>query len=157
MKGRKKTPTALKILKGTDRKDRILENEMIVSEAISMPDAPSFLNEFGIVEWQKVTNELANLSMLHSVDLGMLASYCREMGTYFEMVELIKGGQVERTYDKDGLLRASKLKPEVKIARDSLDRAIKLAVQFGFTPSSRASIPQPEKAKEIKNKYDFFD
>jgi len=95
--------------------------------------------------------------MLHSVDLGMLSSYCREMGIYFEMVEQLKAGQVERTYDKDGRLRASKLKPEVKIARDSLDRAIKLAVQFGFTPSSRASIQMPEQNKKVENKYDFFD
>lgn len=157
MKGRKKIPTALKKMKGTDRKDRELENEMIVSHVISMPDPPLFLNEFGAAEWHKVTNELANLSMLHSVDLGMLSSYCREMGIYFEMVEELKAGQVERTYDKDGRLRASKLKPEVKIARDSLDRAIKLAVQFGFTPSSRASIQMPEQKKKVENKYDFFD
>lgn len=156
-KGRKKIPTALKKLSGTNRKVRELENEMEVAHVICMPDAPSFLNQFGHDEWQKVTNQLANLSMLHEVDLGMLAAYCREMGIYIEMVELLKAGQVERTYDKDGILRASKLRPEVKIARDSLDRAIKLAVQFGFTPSSRASIPQPEQIEEVKNKYDFFD
>ena len=157
MRGRKKIPTALKKLKGTDRKDRLLSNEMEVTRSVSMPEAPSFLNSFGVYEWEKVTNELANLSMLHEVDLGLLAAYCREIGTYFEMVEEIKMGQVERTFDKDGRLRSSKLKPEVKIARDSLDRAIKLAVQFGFTPSARASIPKPEIIEEVKNKYDFFD
>jgi|TARA_R110000851_G_scaffold211432_1_gene364019 P27 family predicted phage terminase small subunit len=157
MKGRKKIPTAIKKAQGTDRKDRELDNEMTVSNVVSMPNAPLFLNDFGSLEWNKVTNELANLSMLHDVDLGMLASYCREMGTYFEMVEALKGGQVERTYDKDGKLRATKLKPEVKIARDCLDRAIKLAVQFGFTPSSRASLSMPEQIEEVKNKYDFFD
>ena len=155
--GRKKIPTSLKKLKGTNRKERELENEMQVTHVICMPDAPSFLNAFGAEEWHKVTNQLADLSMLHEVDLGMLGAYCREMGIYIEMVEMLKAGQVERTYDKDGRLRGSKLRPEVKIARDSLDRAIKLAVQFGFTPSARASIPQPEQIEEVKNKYDFFD
>jgi P27 family predicted phage terminase small subunit len=157
MKGRKKVPTAIKKAQGTHRKDREIENEMQVASVVSMPDAPLFLNDFGVNEWHKVTNELANLQMLHDVDLGMLASYCREMGTYFEMVAALKGGQVERTYDKDGKLRASKLKPEVKISRDCLDRAIKLATQFGFTPSSRASLAMPEQIEEVKNKYDFFD
>ena len=155
-KGRKKIPTQLKKIAGTDRKDRSLKNEMVVSEVISMPEAPSFLNEYAVAEWHKVTNELANLKMLHEVDLALLSAYCREMGMYFEMVEVLKGGQIERTYDRDGRLRASKLKPEVKISRDCLDRAMKIAVQFGFTPSARASIPQPEIKEETKSKYNFF-
>ncbi len=154
--GRKKIPTQLKKIAGTDRKDRSLKNEMVVSEVISMPEAPSFLNDYAVAEWQLVTNQLADLKMLHEVDLALLSAYCREMGMYFEMVEVLKGGQIERTYDRDGRLRASKLKPEVKISRDCLDRAMKIAVQFGFTPSARASIPQPEIKEETKSKYNFF-
>ncbi len=156
-RGRKKIPTQIKKISGTDRKDRILENEMEVARVESMPEAPSFFNEFAQKEWHKVTNELADKEMLYEVDLGLLAAYCREMGIYFEMIQELQAGHVERTFDKDGRLRASKIKPEAKIARDSLDRAIKIATQFGFTPSARASIPQPNKTKVIENKYDFFD
>ncbi len=156
MKGRKKIPTKIKELKGTLKKHRELENEMQVSEVISMPQAPNFLNEFGAAEWHKTTNALADMNMLFEVDLALLSAYCREMGTYIEMSEILKSGSVERTYDKDGRLRASKLKPEVKIQRDSLDRAIKIATQFGFTPSSRASIPQGSKEQESKSEFNFF-
>ncbi len=155
-KGRKKIPTKIKEKQGTLRKHRELPDEMQVAQTVSMPNAPMFLNEYGVIEWHKTTNQLADIGMLYEVDLALLAAYCREMGMYIEMSLVLKDGQVERTYDKDGLLRATKTKPEVRIQREALDRALKIATQFGFTPSARASIPQNTKEEEQKSDYDFF-
>jgi P27 family predicted phage terminase small subunit len=156
-KGRKKIPTAIKKAQGTLVKSRTLENEMQVTQLEFIPEAPDYLGEFAKLEWETVATELAAKHMLHLVDLGLLSAYCNEMGIYLECYEkLNKEGSVERTYDKDGRLRASKTKPEVTIARNALDRALKLAVQFGFTPSARASIPQPEVPGNNNEDYDFF-
>ena len=155
-KGRKKIPTKLKAAKGTLQPCRTVSNEMEVSPVVSMPEAPAFLNSYGVSEWNKVTNELANLQMLHDVDLGILSAYCREIGVYVEMVSELKGGQTYIIRSKEGFVVAEKAKPEVKISRDSLDRALKLAVQFGFTPSARASISAPDKKEKANDNYNFF-
>lgn len=154
--GRKKIPTAIKKAQGTLVKSRTLENEMEVEKINFVPEAPDFLNSFGRAEWLTVATELQGKQMLHLVDLALLAAYCNEIGIYLECSEKVnKEGAIERTYDAEGRVRASKMKPEVVMARNSLDRALKLATQFGFTPSSRASIPQPE-LKQKSDDYDFF-
>jgi P27 family predicted phage terminase small subunit len=156
-KGRKKIPTAIKKAQGTLVKSRTLENEMQVEQINFIPEPPDYLNEFGRMEWQTVACELLEKQMLHMVDLALLSAYCNEMGIYLECYNKInKEGAIERTYDKDGRLRASKAKPEIAMARNALDRALKIAVQFGFTPSSRASIPQPEINENKAEDYDFF-
>jgi len=74
MRGRKKIPTKIKELKGTIEKSRLVGNEMETSAVVSMPSAPSFLNSQGADEWHLVTNELADIKMLHLTDLSILAA-----------------------------------------------------------------------------------
>ena len=155
-RGRKKIPTKIKEMQGTLTKSRVLENEMEVRRVSQIPQAPEYLSELGKLEWNIVTEELSIKNMLHIVDLALLSAYCNEMATYLEASEILnKEGKVERTYRDDGRLRSSKLKPENRIARDSLAAALKIATQFGFTPSSRASIPQPEQKQE-QDDFNFF-
>ena len=154
---RVKKPTKVKELQGTLRKCRVEENEMQVSQVVEMPIAPSFLNEFGANEWELVTNELARIKMLHLTDLSILAAYCNEMGTYHAIAKELGGNYTERTYDKDGKLRASKIAPKYKVMQNALQNAIKIATQFGFTPSSRASLSMPEQDEERTDDFNFFD
>ena len=155
-RGRKKIPTKIKEMQGTLTKSRVLENEMEVRRVSQIPKAPEYLSELGKLEWNIVTEELSIKNMLHIVDLALLSAYCNEISTYLEASEILnKKGKVERTYRDDGRLRSSKLKPENRIARDSLAAALKIATQFGFTPSSRASIPQPDQ-KETQDDFNFF-
>jgi P27 family predicted phage terminase small subunit len=154
---RPKKPTKIKELQGTIRKCREDENEMQVAQVVEMPSAPSFLNEQGAKEWDLVTNELANIKMLHLTDLAVLAAYCNEMGTYHALAQEMGGNYTERTYDKDGKLRASKIAPKYKVMQAALQNALKIATQFGFTPSSRASLSMPEQDKEKTDDFNFFE
>lgn len=154
---RPKKPTKIKELQGTIRKCREDENEMQVAQVVEMPSAPSFLNEQGAKEWDLVTNELANIKMLHLTDLAVLAAYCNEMGTYHALAQEMGGNYTERTYDKDGKLRASKIAPKYKVMQAALQNALKIASQFGFTPSSRASLSMPEQDKEKTDDFNFFE
>lgn len=154
---RPKKPTKIKELQGTIRKCREDENEMQVAQVVEMPTAPIFLNEQGAKEWDLVTNELANIKMLHLTDLAVLAAYCNEMGTYHALAQEMGGNYTERTYDKDGKLRASKIAPKYKVMQAALQNALKIATQFGFTPSSRGSLSMPEQDKEKTDDFNFFD
>jgi P27 family predicted phage terminase small subunit len=157
MRGRKKTPTKLKELKGSLRKCREVSNEMQTTNVVSMPQAPSFLNQHGADEWDLVTNELANIKMLHLTDLSILAAYCNEIGIYREIAQELQGNFTEQTVDKDGRLRASKIAPKYKVMQNALQNAMKIATQFGFTPSSRASLSMPEQDEERTDDFNFFD
>ena len=157
MRGRKKTPTKLKELKGSLRKCREVSNEMQTTNVVSMPQAPSFLNQQGADEWNLVTNELANIKMLHLTDLSILAAYCNEIGIYREIAQELQGNFTEQTIDKDGRLRSSKIAPKYKVMQNALQNAMKIATQFGFTPSSRASLSMPEQDEERTDDFNFFD
>ena len=157
MKGRKKTPTKIKELKGTVEKSRLVGNEMVTSAVVTMPSAPSFLNDYGAKEWELVTNELANIKMLHLTDLSILAMYCNEMGTYYEIANELRGNFTQQTVDKDGRIRMTKINPKYKIMQTALQNGLKIATQFGFTPSSRASLSMPEQEDERTDDFNFFD
>ena len=156
MRGRKKTPTKIKELKGSLRKCREVSNEMQTTNVVSMPQAPSFLNQHGADEWDLVTNELANIKMLHLTDLSILAAYCNEIGIYREIAQELQGNFTEQTVDKDGRLRSSKIAPKYKVMQNALQNAMKIATQFGFTPSSRASLSIPEQDEERTDDFNFF-
>ena len=144
-KGRKKLPTQIKKIQGTLDKSREVKNEMQVSTLSELPPPPNWLRETAQIEWRNVTNELFSLQMLHQIDLVLLAAYCNAISLHIEMEQiLMEKGRVNHYYNEDGSLRHSQCKPEVKISNDSLANALKIAVQFGFTPSSRGGISAPK-------------
>ena len=144
-KGRKKLPTQIKKMQGSLNSSREIKNEMQVSTLSELPPAPNWLRETAQIEWRNVTNELLSLQMLHKIDLVLLAAYCNAISLHIEMEQLLmEKGRVNHYYNEDGSLRRSQSKPEVKISNDSLANALKIAVQFGFTPSSRGSISAPK-------------
>ena len=144
-------------MKGTIEKSRLVGNEMQTAAVVSMPSAPSFLNKQGADEWHLVTNELANIKMLHLTDLSILAAYCNEIGIYREIAQELQGNFTEQTVDKDGRLRSSKIAPKYKVMQNALQNAMKIATQFGFTPSSRASLSMPNQDEESTDDFNFFD
>ncbi len=143
-RGRKKTPTVLKEMQGTARADRLVENEMTADLVLQLPEPPELLSEIGVVEWYKITSQLFNLKMLHNVDLSLILAYCNEMATYIECeTELKKSGRVDVFKNTNGDIVRSQAKPFVKMKNDALNNALKLAANFGITPSARANISAP--------------
>ena len=144
-KGRKKLPTKIKEIQGSINSSREIKNEMQVSALSELPQAPTWLTPLAKHEWGNVTNELLSIGMLHQIDLILLAAYVNAISLHIEMEKyLMEKGRVNHYYNEDGSLRHSQCKPEVKISNDSLSNALKIAVQFGFTPSSRGSISAPK-------------
>ena len=144
-KGRKKLPTKIKKMQGTLDVSRATNNEMQVDVCQELPAAPQWLSEIGKEEWYKVTNQLFNLQMLHQIDLKLIAAYCNEMSLYIETeIMLREKGRIQIFKNSDGTLKHAQAVPYQKIAKDALDKAMKLATQFGLTPVARASISAPK-------------
>lgn len=143
-KGRKKKPTILKKMQGTERADRVLENEMTADLVLNLPEPPELLSEIGVQEWYKITTQLFNLKMLHNIDLRLIEAYCNEISLYIETEKLLREkGRIQVFKNSDGTLKHAQAVPYQKIAKDALNAALKLATQFGLTPVARASINAP--------------
>jgi P27 family predicted phage terminase small subunit len=137
--GRPAKPTVNKLVQGTFRTDRFLENEMMPSTIDHPPSAPSVLSALAKKEWNSVCQELISLGMLHRVDLGLLSAYCIEMASYLEESKLIKKeGSVITIQGKMGEYKMQN--PRIGIKNTALKNAQALANQFGFTPSARTRI-----------------
>jgi P27 family predicted phage terminase small subunit len=156
-RGRKKTPTKIKELQGTLKPERQLANEMQVSLVQEIPEPPQWLTEIGQEEWMKVCGELFNKRMLHQIDLRLIEAYCNAMALHIETEMMLRDkGRIQVFKNSDGTIKHTQSVPFQKIANDALDRALKLATQFGFTPSARTSIQQPTFIQQ-NNEYNFFD
>tara|TARA_R110002050_G_scaffold91855_1_gene192656 strand:+ start:5070 stop:5546 length:477 start_codon:yes stop_codon:yes gene_type:complete len=156
-KGRKKTPTKIKELQGTLKAERVIENEMQVSLVGVIPFAPEWLTEIGKHEWNNVCTELFNKRMLHHIDLRLIEAYCNAISLHIETeIMLREKGRIQVFKNPDGTIKHTQSVPYQKIANDALDRALKLATQFGFTPSARTSIQQPTFVQQ-NNEYNFFE
>ena len=156
-KGRKKKPTKIKELQGTLKAERVIENEMQVSLVSIIPPAPNWLTEIGSMEWEKVCGELYNKRMLHQIDLRLIEAYCNAIASHIETEMMLRDkGRIQVFKNPDGTIKHTQSVPFQKIANDALDRALKLATQFGFTPSARTSIQQPTFIQQ-NNEYNYFD
>ena len=155
--GRKRTPTKIKELQGTLKPSRTLDNEMQVSLVQEIPVAPTWLTAIGKQEWSNVCSELFNKRMLHQIDLRLIEAYCNAISLHIETEMMLREkGRIQVFKNPDGTIKHTQSVPFQKIANDSLDRALKLATQFGFTPSARTSIQQPTFVQQ-NNEYNFFE
>ena len=156
-KGRKKLPSKIKELRGTTRQDRTMENEMTVAVVEFIPDPPDWLSEIGRQEWQKVCVELHGKQMLHQIDLRILEAYCNSISLHIETEMMLREkGRIQVFKDEEGNVKHAQAVPYQKIANDALDRAMKIATQFGFTPSSRSGIAAPV-INIQNNSHNYFD
>jgi len=150
MKGRKPKPTKLKEMSDTAQPCRVLDNEMSVSILANIPDPPFQLSEQAEREYYIICQELHSKKMLHLVDLSLLTAYANEMALYIETERLLRQhGRIDEFYNEDGQLIRRQSKPEQKISNDALNKALKIAVQFGVTPSARTRIQQPEQIENV--------
>lgn len=141
-------------MQGTSVPSRTLENEMNAALVNQIPKAPTWLSEIGKQEWKKVTEQLFNLQMLHNIDLRLIEAYCNEMSLYIETETMLREkGRIQAFRNPDGTLKHAQAVPYQKIAKDALAAAMKIATQFGLTPTARASISSPTTNNTQINNY----
>ena len=138
--GRPRKPEEVKKIEGTSRKDRTNHNRLNYDKISEAPPAPDYLGPKGKKLYEDLAGHCIKIGVLQEVDLSLLAAYATEMETYLNCQTVFK--KKGRVYHKPNI-NGDKIpmpRPEVKIAQESLAKAIQIASQFGFSPSARERI-----------------
>ena len=127
---RKKLPTQLKIVKGTNRKDRT--NPAEPKPESKLPSCPAWIHPEGKKEWGRLVDEMMKTGVVTGFDYIGLATLCNMWGEYVE------GAQTGEP---------------VSVAHITQMRLY--LVEFGMTPSSRSKVHAGDGKKEF-NPWDDF-
>jgi P27 family predicted phage terminase small subunit len=137
MPGRKPTPTQLKVIKGTTRKDRMNPREPVVSG--DLVEAPAHFNADQKEIWDYAIKN-APAGLLKRLDLSILETWVTAMWIFRDtqkdvqseglMVEGINGNPIAN--------------PKIGIMTRQSQIIMKAASEMGFTPSSRSRIVMTE-------------
>ena len=149
MRGRRPTPTRLKMLTGNPGK-RPLNSDEPRPEA-NIPECPPELGPLAKQEWDRLVNELAVLRLLTNLDRAALAAYCGAYALWAEATAQIQkyGAMIK---SPTGFPIQS---PYLAIANRQAEIMMRIASEFGFTPASRSRIATP--AKACPSLFDLMD
>jgi len=139
-KGRR-TPTKIKKITGTHRKDRDVQNEFNPKEVDSLNIKGELINNFATDIWMKLNKNLSAIGMLNEIDQELLMAYCNEMGMYFYCMEMVRNEGYTSVSPANGEIISNYL----KIGNTALANGIKLSDKFGFNPAARTKIEMPTK------------
>src|ERR1700704_6383704 len=134
MRGRKPTPTYLKLLNGNPGKRRLNPNEP--KPRNKTPTCPSHLCPPAKAEWKRLAAQLTILNILTELDRGALAAYCQAYGRWVEaerklhetpMIIKLPSGYVQQN-------------PWLPIANKQLELMHKYLTEFGLSPVTRSRV-----------------
>lgn len=144
--GPKPKPNRLKLIEGNRGHRPINDQEPEFSVPEDCPKPPDFLDAYAKEEWARVSPELYATGMLTVADTSILAGYCMAYSRWRYAEEQI---QIEaRTSDKTshrGMLVKTLAgnviqNPLVGVANAARKDMVRIAAEFGMTPSSRAGL-----------------
>lgn len=142
MRGRKPTPTHLKLIKGNPGKRSLNPNEPKPELARPMP--PTFLSDDAKVEWGRVVDRLFELGLMTDLDRAALAAYCQAYGRWAQaeraLAEMgrqdqLTGALMIKTKNGNAIQN-----PIVGTANHAMAEMMRYATEFGMTPSARTRI-----------------
>lgn len=134
MRGRKPTPTALRLIGGNPGNRPFNRNEP--KPKPDMPTCPSHLCAAGKAEWKRVAHGMKALGMLTRLDRAVLAGYCNAYGRWAEaerklseMPMLLKmpSGYIQQN-------------PWVTIANKQMELMLKFGSELGLSPTTRSRV-----------------
>ena len=154
MKGRKPTPTHLKLIRGNPGKRPIKRAKP--KRAAAITSAPKYLKSVARDEWRRLMPNLVKLGLFTALDVDALAAYCIAYADWRLCNKELASGLTYTT--NSGMVRR---KPEVGIRKEALDTMAKYGGELGLTPTARvrltgsATIPTPE--TEIEDGWSDLD
>ena len=143
-RGRKPTPTALKVLEGNPGKRKLNDNEPRPDK--KAPSCPKWLEPEAKKEWRRLAKKMEQMGVLTEVDMAAFAGYCQAYARWKEAEEFITqhgtivktpSGYWQQVPQPSGYWQQV---PQVSIAQTYLKIMNRFAEQFGLTPSSRSRI-----------------
>jgi P27 family predicted phage terminase small subunit len=152
-RGRKPTPTRLKVLSGNPGKRPLNKNEP--KPKPQRPSCPSWLCKDAKKEWRRVVDELEAIGMLTKIDMASLSGYCQAYARWKQAEEFIdKHGTVYPVNQETNII--FKQFPQVNVAKTYLQQMRLFCSEFGLTPSSRSRLNVDTK-KEVDEFEEFLN
>lgn len=131
--GRKPAPTALKVLRGTKRKDRANPAEPKPKRKI--PRAPSFLTREEKSAWRRYAKLLDGLGVLTEADADALLLLVDKHTRYVKLRTQLAG------QDEVVTTRTGSFRNPTAIALEKATAELRaMLAEFGLTPSSRTKV-----------------
>jgi P27 family predicted phage terminase small subunit len=162
MQGRKAKPPELKLLSGNPG-HRPIDLDAGIHPPVEIPKCPAHLSTEAKTEWKRLAPQLERLGLITSLDLAAFAMYCQSYGRWVFAEKRIRelNDQAERCArelrargetvpDGDarrfpGFVQRTPSEYEqqsiwLQVANKALEQTLKLAAEFGLSPSMRAGV-----------------
>lgn len=155
-KGRKKLPDIVKISRGQTKPSRMSGDKPVFNlfTVDSLPPAPNFLNETGKQVYLDTVKQLIELRLVNSVNFPLIIAYANNIGIYYEAETYMRQKtRLSPVRGPEGDIIKLNVSPYHKIANDALDRALRIASEFGITPSAQTKIMSLIKPPEEVNPF----
>jgi P27 family predicted phage terminase small subunit len=149
MPGRKRKPTALKLVTGNPGKRKLPENEPKIDAAI--PPCPKHLNQAGRKLWAEIGQELYDLGVLTGGDAGVFEVYV----TALAMMRRVKP-EIEKALIFQGPNGGPLQNPYLAIYNKAKEQVIKSGAELGLSPASRSRV-SVKKPKEDADPFLEFE
>lgn len=131
-------PTALKVLHGTNRKDRANPAEPKAGMLRADAPPPDWLSERGREAWTDLLPLLRGMKVATVADPTALALLCDALAEYVEARSVV--AEQGAIYWTRGKVEMQRTHPAVAIAQDAWRRAKTMLSEFGLTPAARSRV-----------------
>ncbi len=133
-RGRKPTPTVLKLVAGEKRKDRINTDEPQPGEGI--PACPSEHPEVQRV-WDYTVGQLARMRVVTMADRDVLLAFCQAVVMHREASAMLAQDGYVLVEDRTGKVYTH---PASRMLKDAAATIKAFGTEFGLTPAARTRI-----------------
>ena|SRR5689334_3985181 len=163
-RGPKPVPTTLKKLRGTMKTDDIQASlhEPKPRKGHVAPPEDVTMDKIAVREWNRVTDELDFMGLLYNVDRNQIAAYCMAYSLWSRATKELVSAKTLTQITKgkaDGAIPRAYTHPMVQVIRANAEIMLRIAIEFGMTPSSRVRVSagkgKPATEKVDKDE-DFF-
>jgi P27 family predicted phage terminase small subunit len=144
MRGRKPTPTHLRLLQGNPQRRPVRTDEP-QPRSLPYPETPpSYIEAYAQEEWNRLALEMHRLGLLTVLDTAAFAAYCVAFARWRTAEEALA-----RMAANDPVMKGLIVKgqhgtavenPLVKTSRRAGQEMLRFATEFGFTPAARSRI-----------------
>lgn len=140
-KGRKPTPTRLKLLTGNPGKRAINKNEPQPTPLVNI-EPPDWLDVDAKQMWYRIVAELRRLNVATVLDESALAVCCQEIAAYARYNAKLKAYRENNADDDTGINHKGEIVPHpyFGMRNKSAALAMRYLVEFGLTPASRTKL-----------------
>ena len=149
MKGRKRKPTPLKLVRGNPGKRKLPKNEPQIAPGI--PPCPKHLNDEERKLWAEIGHELYEVGVLTNVDAGVFEVYV----TSLDLMRRVKP-EVEKALIYRGPNGGPIQNPYLAIYNKAKEHVMKAGAEIAASPASRSRV-SVKKPKEEADPFKEFE